>query len=683
MHALIGFWSHALAAIAFASILLWRVTQPIKRPAQALMLGALALTACWAWLSGIEPDTALTRHSETARNLLWIGLLYAVSSASEGRLRGVGLVYGAVAAVLGLQLVTTFLAGQAASPALLASSEILRIIAAAGSLILVHNVYAQAAPDTRSALRFTMAGLAAMWLYDLNFYTVEYLGDGRRLEDWRGVVMLGTAPLFALGARGDRGGRIRLSRSASFQSLSILAICAYFALMVVLGTALRDSPYDWLSIGTVAVLALMTVGAMVVVPSTRARGWVKTFLARHLFEHRYDYRLEWLRFSETLGHSEEGALPLNERIIKAFADIFEVERGLLLTNDGSVLAISASLDWSAPFPSASRLGDARAFWASMEKAARILELDAIRAGYASTGDKAIGLPAWMLEDPALWIAIPLIHESRLVGLVVLAGPDHRRPLDWEDFDLLKTAGRQAASSLADAISREALATAQRFEEFNRRFAFILHDIKNLVSQMSLLARNAERHADNPEFRADMVATLRSSAGRMSELLARLAPQGSPKVDAVAAQPLRAIITDAIAASRGDREVELSGDCGTWAQVDAGALDRVLRNLIQNAIDASPMVEAVTVRVSRSSDQVSIAITDRGCGMDSDFIRNRLFQPFASTKSNGFGIGAFEARSLVSAMGGRLVVDSKPGHGTTFTILLRAAEPARDSQRKIA
>ena len=90
---------------------------------------------------------------------------------------------------------------------------------------------------------------------------------------------------------------------------------------------------------------------------------------------------------------------------------------------------------------------------------------------------------------------------------MLAAPEFRRALDWEDFDLLRTAGRQAASSLAEAQGQEALANAQRFEEFNRRFAFILHDMKNLVSQLSLLSRNAERHADNPEFRADMVATL--------------------------------------------------------------------------------------------------------------------------------------------------------------------------------
>src|SRR5205085_1739652 len=134
-----------------------------------------------------------------------------------------------------------------------------------------------------------------------------------------------------------------------------------------------------------------------------------------------------------------------------------------------------------------------------------------------------------------------------------------RPLDWEDFDLLRTAGRQAASSLAEAQSQEALANAQRFEEFNRRFAFILHDIKNLVSQLSLLARNAERHADNPEFRADMVATLRSSVGKMNELLMRLAPHSATRVQRVESQPLRPILTAAIAAKRRDREVQLLGD----------------------------------------------------------------------------------------------------------------------------
>jgi signal transduction histidine kinase len=106
-------------------------------------------------------------------------------------------------------------------------------------------------------------------------------------------------------------------------------------------------------------------------------------------------------------------------------------------------------------------------------------------------------------------------------------PPVRRPLDWEDFDLFRTAGIQAASYLAEARTQEALANAQRFDEFNRRFAFIMHDIKNLVSQLSLIIRNAERHADKPEFREDMIATLQSSVKKMNDLLARLSRAAIP------------------------------------------------------------------------------------------------------------------------------------------------------------
>ncbi|MEO7654971.1 MAG: XrtA/PEP-CTERM system histidine kinase PrsK, partial [Sphingomicrobium sp.] len=629
--------------------------------------------------------SALAQHSETARNLVWLGLLYALSTASDGRQRGVAWVYGAVAAVLGLQFVTTFFAVYDPSPAALATSAILRITAAAGALILVHNFYGQSAPATRTQVRFTMIGLAMMWVYDLNYYTIDYLGGGHSsLADWRGLLVLLTAPLFALGAHQDKDWRVKLSRTASFQSLSILAICAYFALMVILSTALRDSASDWLTSVTVAALAAMTVAAMVIIPSRRARGWVKVKLAKHLFEHRYDYRAEWLRFTATVGRTtEETPAPLSERIVMAFADVLEAPGGLLLAVDGQTPSISASWNWSSALPAAAQLDDQPQFWASLAADARIIELDALRGGWASPRDRQIALPGWLLADTSTWTAIPLVHEGRTVGLVVLAAPDYRRALDWEDYDLLRTAGAQAASSLADALKQEALATAQRFEEFNRRFAFILHDIKNLVSQLSLLARNAERHSGNPEFQADMVATLKSSVAKMNDLLARLAPQDPPRVQRVEARPLRPILTEAIAAARGGREIELSGDSSAWAQVDSAALEQALANLLHNALEASPLIEPVTVRVDRSGADVAIAVSDRGYGMDSDFVRNRLFLPFASTKTSGFGIGAFEARSLILAMGGRLTVESNVGTGTTFTIFVPAAEAVRSAERKRA
>ena len=230
---------------------------------------------------------------------------------------------------IGMQLVADALDLVSPSGAIAQTSLILRITTAAGALVLVHNLYGQAAPASRSHIRLAMLGLALIWVYDLNLYTVAYLGSksARTLGEWRGLALALTAPLFALGARHESGWRIRLSRAATFQSLSLLAICAYFALMAILATALRGSDFDWSATLMVGVLAVMTVGAMVVIPSARVRGWLKVKLAKHLFEHRYDYRTEWLRFTGTLGRAGADAPPLSERIVKAFADVIEAPGG--------------------------------------------------------------------------------------------------------------------------------------------------------------------------------------------------------------------------------------------------------------------------------------------------------------------------------------------------------------------
>jgi putative PEP-CTERM system histidine kinase len=437
----------------------------------------------------------------------------------------------------------------------------------------------------------------------------------------------------------------------------------------------------------VVVLAVMTVGAMVLIPSARARSWAKVKLAKHLFEHRSDYRTEWLRFTETLGRAGPDAPPLSERIVKAFADMVDSPGGLLLVSDGGRgLAVATSLNWPGANPGPAALDDAASVWGEVETAGRVIEFEGLRHGWAKAEDKRLSVPGWLLDEPAAWAGVPLLHQQRLVGLVLLAPPEYRRQLDWEDFDLLRTGGNQAASSLAEALGQEALSHAQRFEEFNRRFAFILHDIKNLVSQLSLVARNAERHADNPDFRADMVATLKSSVGKMNELLTRLAPHSQSRVQRIQAQPLRPILMAAIAAKRRDRDVTLVGDASTPALVDAAALEQAVGHLIQNALDASSG-EPVTVKVATEGPNVSVTISDKGVGMDGDFIRNRLFQPFASTKPGGFGIGAFEARSLIMAMDGRISVDSRPGKGTTFTLLLPAPNqtgmPVQEPMRKSA
>jgi len=682
---LIAFWSHGLAAAMFASLLVWRLTAGARQPGHRLLLGAFALTACWAWLEAVAWGSAIASYAETARNLVWVGLLYSLyASGSERGQKGVRLVYAAVSAVLGFQLVVTTVLLASHSAAVEETNLVLRITAAAGSLVLVHNLYGQAAPSSRSNIRFAMLALALVWIYDLNFYTVSYLAPAAAggLADWRGIAVALTAPLFALAARHEEDWRIRLSRAATFQSLSLLAICGYFAVMAVVATALRDTGVEWLRLLSATLLAAMVVAAMVLLPSARARSWAKVKIAKHLFEHRYDYRSEWLRFAETLGGSGPEARPFEERVVRAFAQILDSPGGMLLERESSgAVTVAALWNWQGRTADAGAPGE-QGMWDALASSGHILELDAVRNGW-SRQSGAPPVASWILDDPQTWVGVPLVHRDKAVGLVLLAAPDYRRPLDWEDFDLLRTAGRQAASSLAEAQGQRALAKAQRFEEFNRRFAFILHDIKNLVSQLSLLTRNAERHADNADFRTDMIATLKASIGKMNDLLARLSPQAGSRPAHAEPQPLREIVASAIAGHRQQHEVRLRGDCSHWANVDAAALEQALGHLIQNAIDASPLREPVTVRVARTDDEVTIAVSDKGCGMDAEFVRSQLFQPFASTKVSGFGIGAFEAQTLVTAMGGRISVESRPGEGSQFTIHLAAAEAPPEEQRKIA
>jgi signal transduction histidine kinase len=70
--------------------------------------------------------------------------------------------------------------------------------------------------------------------------------------------------------------------------------------------------------------------------------------------------------------------------------------------------------------------------------------------------------------------------------------------------------------------------------------------------------------------------------------------------------------------------------------------------------------------------VIVEVDDNGCGMDEAFVRDRLFQPFDSTKGlSGMGIGAYECREFVTMLGGRIEVDSRPGVGTRFSIFIPA------------
>ena len=658
-------WSHALAALLFAGAALVEWRRPREGRPGLLFAGALLLSALWALaMAGIGSRDLSTRLAEAARTLAWLGFAFALVRRERAGGWTLAAVYLVVAGVVGasaalavVEATTRLLAAQTE----LATARLLfRMMAAAGALVLARHLHAAAAG--RGGVRAISAALGLMWGTDLLALGVAYVQPdwSEALVGARGIATTAVALLLGLAAYKRDAWTLALSRAAATRALIAVALVVYLGLVACLTTVAASLGGAYARALQAGVVIGATVALLTLLSTSWLGAWAKVKLAKHLFAHRYDYRVEWRRFTDTLGSAGE---PLEARVVAAVAHLLDAPAGLLLLADGSGLAPATAWRWDA-----SGAGGG-ALFAHLDTTRRIVEIDAARAGVAP--DDLAALPAWMIGRDDAWVLVPLVHGEALAGAVLLARPPVARALDWEDFDLLRVAGRQAASYLAEDRAGRALAEAQRFDEFNRRFAFILHDIKNLISQQLLVARNAERHAANPEFRADMVQTLKESADRMTALLARLSHQDSRPAEPLGPVDV-ATLVERVARSRRAQHPVVCDAAPLWALAHPQRLEQVLGHLVQNAVEASDAGAPVTVRVAPAGDRVAIDVADTGAGMSAAFVRDELFRPFSSTKAHGFGIGAFEARQLVAAMGGTLAVDSREGEGTCFRIILPAA-----------
>jgi putative PEP-CTERM system histidine kinase len=277
--------------------------------------------------------------------------------------------------------------------------------------------------------------------------------------------------------------------------------------------------------------------------------------------------------------------------------------------------------------------------------------------------------AWLFASPQAWLAVPLPHRHEIVGFVVLDHATHPVEPDWEAFDLLRAAGRQAASYLAEERSTKGLRDAELLTEYSKRFAFVVHDIKNLASQLGLIVSNARRYIDDPDFQRDMLQTVEDSVARMNNLLSQLKANATPRPTPLA-DPEAIVAAVAGEFASGSVIVETSGDDpDTAVAIAPEPLRSALAHLVQNALDASPPDGPVIISTRRLGSQFTIAVVDRGAGMNETFIRDELFLPFRSTKTGGYGIGAFQTRELIRMAGGDIEVISEPGAGTTMRIVL--------------
>lgn len=701
------FLSQLAAALSYLALGIFILARG-QMNAVRLSIGiASFLTAAWAGGTlfvmhyGLHDAFRLSIQMETVRTAAWIFVLVLMQRRSWGlddrptSTFVVAMVLGFIVALqlaLGLMVeplkVGEPLGGRSVAFLLMGT----RLAMAISGLVLLHNLYVNARERQDITFRLFAVGLGLICAYDLNMHTLHFL-TGRpimALVEIRGAVNVLAVPLFFVALERERSGsRFQPSRKAAFHTISFTIIGAYLIIMSLLSHALRLTGGDWGVLLQVVFVALaLMVGAMAVL-SPRLRAELKVRISRNFFRYRYDYRVEWLRFIDTIHASPDSLpeeLPIRERLVKAVAVVLDCNAGALI-EPSSVGGYEMATHWEWDGLEVPVIDDDSPLIQFMAATGRIVDFDRLRPdtnghrqnrGYRPPDSHdMLPCPDWVLVNDNIWLAVPLIHNERLTGILLLHRSLAQRELNWEDFDLLRTLGRQGASYLAEAATQAELDAARSFDEFNRRFAFVMHDLKNIVSQLGLLARNAERHADNPEFRADMVQTLQLSVTKMTDLMQLLAREIANKeqgqvaeLDGQAVDFAALVATMVATLRRGHGMIEFSPPARmVMVHGKADQLEAMVTHLIQNAIDASTSAAPIHVHLETNDGAARLIVEDQGSGMTSAFIRDGLFKPFHSTKEDGFGIGAFEAREIVVAHGGQMQVWSKPGIGTRFTILL--------------
>jgi putative PEP-CTERM system histidine kinase len=661
-------------ALYFAQRLL-RGRMPVSALA-LVFLGALVMSAAWAgaaWLDGqrhwSEQQSAwLVDALDLARMGLWFAFLLALMPPGQ---RGGGLAWArpvtaiAVGAQLALIVAAEFLPPEAlARPQALASLAL-----AVLGLVLVEQMLRNASADARWNAKPVGLGLGAIFVFDLFIGSQAALFqrfDGDAVSV-RALVHAAAVPLLYVASRrhGDWLGKLHVSRAAAFHSAALLLVGCYLLLVAALGYYVRYTGGHWGRALSVALVFVALVGLALLVASGAMRARLRVYISKNFFSYRYDYREEWLRFTQLLAHSVEPQHTA-ETVVRALANLVESPSGMLWLQRSAGADFLQAARWNLPAqPGAeARDGALGRFW---QEKAWIVDLDEWRANRAAY--PGLELPDWLVQEARCWLLVPLLVREALIGFVVLGRPRTVVELNWEVRDLLRTAASQASGYLAQAQATEALLEARKFDAFNRMSAFVVHDLKNIVTQLSLMMKNAKRLRDNPEFQQDMLDTVENSLEKMRQLMLQLR-EGDKPHGVTSGVDLEQIARRlAAAASSKGRVLELELQPGVSTRGHAERVERVLGHVVQNAFDATPPTGHVRLVLDSEGSQARVRVEDSGCGMSEDFIQNRLFKPFQTTKASGMGIGAHESHQYVQELGGKISVHSELNRGTTVTLLL--------------
>jgi len=661
-----GFLTAAAGYLVFFALLL---TVRSKTAHKSLLLCYSLLSVLWALAnSQIQFDPYSAHYSFLVENLQKVALfffLFAALNRTDLSLRellmqkksqlllllfAIWLILGSIG-VLALQLQ-------------LMSALILTIVLMA----LVETMYRQSALQ-KWQFKPLIIALGVVLLFDFYLLAEATLLGRINHQTWqaRGYVHVFMLPFLVVAVKRIKswGINVYVSRDIVLQSSLVLASGVYLCILALVGYYLSYFGGDWTTLLQVVFIVGGCVILSVLLFSDAIRRKYKVFIEKHFFANTFDYREKWVALSRELKQIEIADQNAPAVCIQAWCHAIGYSRGALLRfsqTKAEVLATTADYQ-----PTEHDLALTQLYQHKYSQKNWLLDFDD-----PNDADVQAFLQQQAKHKPTFSLLVPIQQHGKLWGCCLLSPEvNERLKLNWELRDYLNAVSEQISSSLFMSEASKTLSENAQFIAFSRMSAFVLHDLKNVKAQIDMLLKNAKKHRHNPEFVDDAFDTIEAMQSRLQNMLAQLTNKQSgqeQKKQVQVAALLQKLIDERCSQQEPVPELIVAQDCKVF--LDAERFTNVLFHLIDNAQQATAADGAVRLKLGVEDNWLNLTISDTGCGMSADFIRDRLFKPFDTTKGNaGMGIGAHDALNFIQQQLGALEVQSELGFGTTFTIRL--------------
>ncbi|WP_321391047.1 XrtA/PEP-CTERM system histidine kinase PrsK [uncultured Desulfuromusa sp.] len=459
----------------------------------------------------------------------------------------------------------------------------------------------------------------------------------------------------------ESGSKLALSRGIAHRSFVLLIVGGYLILLGVVGEGLRYLNLSNAKQIFTGLLLVSILGLAVVFLSERLRRKLKVILHKNFYQSKYDYQEQWKKFAERMT-SGLALSDIQSAILDLFCESLACKGAALYLYDyeSKTYAYASSFnsrrDWR-PFSADDPL------IVSLKQKEWIINLRENHPEFVNSLIESF-------DDIGAFLVIPLFFDEDLAGFIVLGEQiDADEILTYEDYDLLRMLARQTIATVQGLRLSEQLTTSRELAAIGKVSTFVLHDLKNQVSGLSLMLDNARDYIDDPEFQEDMIETVGNTVKNMKGLIGRLKNIKEKPSLVIASVQLNKIIEDAVETAGTDIDID-----GTAVRVavDEEEIYKVILNLLVNALEATTDAAPVRVHYGKKNDLAFVQISDSGCGMSAEFIEEKLFKPFATTKKHGFGIGLYQCQQIIESHCGTIEVESLEGEGTKFTLFLPLA-----------